>query len=467
MDELHHLSAAALHAAFRAKVLSPVEVTQAVLRRIAAWEPHLHATYALDAEAALQQARASELRWKEGAALGPLDGVPAMIKENIATRGVPTPLGTAASLLAPAEDDAPPAARLREAGAVILGKTTMPDYGMLSSGLSSFHPLARNPWDLRKGPGGSSAGAGAGVAAGYGPLHVGTDIGGSLRLPAGWCGIFTLKPSLGRIPIHPPYAGRVAGPMTRTVEDAALMMGVLSLPDTRDTMSLPYQSVGWGDLDREPRGVRIGLHLDAGWGLPVEPAVRDAVEAAAKRFEAAGAIVEPVRPFMTRAMADGMDHFWRMRFWLEISSLPAERRAKVLPFILEWAQGGASLSGEQVFRGYSQMGAMREAAVAACSPFDVVLSPTSPIAAFAAELASPTDDPQRPFEHIAFTLPYNMSEQPAASINCGVTADGLPIGLQIAGRRFDDLGVLQMARAWERLRGQQRPWPEPPPAAGA
>ena len=467
MDELHHLSAAALHAAFRAKVLSPVEVTQAVLRRIAAWEPHLHATYALDAEAALQQARASELRWKEGAALGPLDGVPAMIKENIATRGVPTPLGTAATLLTPAEADGPPAARLREAGAVILGKTTMPDYGMLSSGLSSFHPLARNPWDLSKGPGGSSAGAGAGAAAGYGPLHVGTDIGGSLRLPAGWCGIFTLKPSLGRIPIHPPYAGRVAGPMTRTVEDAALMMSVLSLPDTRDTMSLPYQSIAWGDLDRELRGVRIGLHMDAGWGLPVEPAVRDAVEAAAKRLEAAGAIVEPVRPFMTRAMADGMDHFWRMRFWLDISALPAERRAKVLPFILDWAQGGATLSGEQVFRGYSQMGAMRDAAVAACAPFDVVLSPTSPIAAFAAELASPTGDPQRPFEHIAFTLPYNMSEQPAASINCGYTGAGLPIGLQIAGRRFDDIGVLQLARAWEHLRGPQRPWPEPPPPGGA
>jgi Asp-tRNA(Asn)/Glu-tRNA(Gln) amidotransferase A subunit family amidase len=133
----------------------------------------------------------------------------------------------------PAERDAPPAARLREAGAVILGKTTMPDYGMLSSGLSSFHPLTRNPGTCAR-PGGSSAGAGAARRPGYGPLHVGTDIGGSVRLPAGWCGIFTLKPSLGRIPIHPPYAGRVAGPMTRTVDDAALLMGVLSRP-TRAT----------------------------------------------------------------------------------------------------------------------------------------------------------------------------------------------------------------------------------------
>ena len=462
MTLLHDLSATQLLSAYRDGSLSPVEVTRAVLKHIAAWEPHLHATYALDADAALTQAEASQARWLAGASIGPLDGVPAMIKENIATKGVPTPLGTAATELVPAERDAPPAARLREAGAVILGKTTMPDYGMLSSGLSSFHATARNPWDLSKGPGGSSAGAGAGAAAGYGPLHIGTDIGGSLRLPAGWCGIFSLKPSLGRIPIHPPYAGRVAGPMTRTVADAALMMSVLSLPDARDTMSLPHQPIAWGDLERELRGLRLGLLMDAGWGLPLDPAVRDAVEAAAARFEAAGAIVEPLRPFMTREMIDGMDRFWRMRSWLDISSLPESRRARVLPFIVEWARGGADLSGAQVFHGYSQMGAMREAAVAACRPFDYVLSPTSPIAAFPAELASPTDDPTQPFEHIAFTLPYNMSEQPAASINCGYTSDGLPIGLQIIGPRFDDLGVLQLAHAWERIRPAQRPWPAPP-----
>src|SRR6185295_18348611 len=281
-------------------------------------------------------------------------------------------------------------------------KTTMPDYGMLSSGLSSFHPLTRNPWDLSKGPGGSSSGAGAGAAAGYGPLHVGTDIGGSVRLPAGWCGIFTLKPSLGRIPIHPPYAGRVAGPMTRTVEDAALLMGVLSLPDARDTMSLPYQPIAWHALEREIRGLRIGLLMDAGWGLPLDPEVRAAVQAAAAAFAAAGAIVEPLAPFMTRAMAEGMDRFWRMRSWIDISALPEARRAKVLPFIVDWARGGAGLSGEQVFHGYSQMAAMRDAAVSACAPFDVVLSPTAPIPAFAAELPCPTNDPQRPFEHIAF-----------------------------------------------------------------
>jgi aspartyl-tRNA(Asn)/glutamyl-tRNA(Gln) amidotransferase subunit A len=159
-----------------------------------------------------------------------------------------------------------------------------------------------------------------------------------------------------------------------------------------------------------------------------------------------------------------MDRFWRCRSWMDISALPAARRERVLPFILDWARGGAGLTGEQVFHGYSQMGAMREAAVAACQPFDFVLSPTAPIPAFAAELPCPTNDVTRPLEHIAFTLPYNMSEQPAASINAGFTASGLPIGLQITGRRHDDLGVLRLSRAWERLRPAQRPWPQPPGA---
>lgn len=459
MNALHTLSAIELLAAYSSKALSPIEVTHAVLQHIERCEPHLHATYALDPQGALAQAEASQARWLKNEPHGALDGVPVTIKENIASKGVPTPLGTAATELVPAERDAPPTARLREAGAVILGKTTMPDYGMLSSGLSSFHALTRNPWDLSKNPGGSSAGAAAASAAGYGPLHLGTDIGGSVRLPAAWCGIFALKPSLGRIPIYPPYAGRVAGPMTRSVQDAALMMRVLSLPDARDSTSLPYQPISWQELARPLRGLKIGLMMDAGWGLAVDPEVSSAVQRAAQAFEAAGAIVEPLAPFMTRGMAEGMDQFWRCRAWMDISALPPERAARVLPFIVAWARGGASLSGEQVFKGFSQMGVMREAAVTACQPFDFVFTPTSPIAAYAAELPCPTNDPAQPFEHIAFTLPYNMSEQPAATVNCGYTTSGLPIGLQIVGRRHDDLGVLQVARAWEQLRPASRPWP--------
>ena len=245
MADLHQLGAAELAALYRRREASPVEVVRAVIAHIERCEPKLQALYAYDPDAALAAARASEARWTDGQPLSAIDGVPGTLKENIASRGTPVPVGTAASLLTPAAEDAPPAARWREAGAVLLAKTTMPDYGMLSSGLSSFHPLTRNPWDLSKNPGGSSAGAGAAAAAGYGPLHVGTDIGGSIRLPAGWCGVFGLKPSLGRIPIKPPFAGRVAGPMTRTVADAALLMAELSKPDWRDAMSLPYQAIEW------------------------------------------------------------------------------------------------------------------------------------------------------------------------------------------------------------------------------
>jgi Asp-tRNA(Asn)/Glu-tRNA(Gln) amidotransferase A subunit family amidase len=253
--------------------------------------------------------------------------------------------------------------------------------------------------------------------------------------------------------------------MTREVDDAARLMAVLAQPDWRDAMSLPAQPIEWLDLERDVKGLRIGLHLDAGWGLPVERDVRDAVEAVAHAFERAGAIVEPVAPFAAREMVEGLDAFWRMRSWLELKALPDERRAHVLPYIARWASRGATLSGEDVFRGYSQIAALRDAAVAACQPFDLVLSPVSPVVSFAAESASPLDDPERPFEHIAFTLPYNMSEQPSLSINAGYGSDGMPIGVQITGRRHDDIGVLRAGRAWERMRPAQRPWPEP--AAGS
>lgn len=461
---LHDLGAHALMAAYRGGELSPLEVMQSVLAHMQRWEPHLHATYLWRPELALEQARASAARWQRGEPCGALDGVPFTLKENIATRGDPMPLGTLATDLTPAPADAPPAARLLEAGAVMVCKTSMPDYGMLSSGLSSFHALARNPWDLSKTPGGSSAGGAAAAAAGYGPLHLGTDIGGSLRLPAGWCGIFSLKPSLGRVPIDPPYTGRAAGPMTRSVADAALMMQVLSLPDTRDSMSLPYQAIAWDQCDRGVdilRGRRIGLLLDAGCGLAPEPEVRAAIERAAQLFERAGAIVEPMAPFLTPAMLAGMDHAWRMRSHLDLSALAADKKAQVLPYIQHWADSAAGLTGAQVFTALSQFHATRVATVQACQRFDYVISPTSPMPAFAAQLPSPTNDPLRPLEHIAFTVPYNMSEQPAASINCGYTGSGLPIGLQIAGRRFDDLGVLQVSRAFELLREPQRPWPQP------
>ena len=195
-------------AAFRTGDASPVEVLRAVLDRVDAWEPRINAMYLVHRDAALAAARESGQRWRAGRPLSEIDGVPVTLKENLYTRGDPAPLGTAATGLVPRPADAPPAARVREAGCVIVGKTTMPDFGMLSSGLSSIHGVTRNPWRLDRNPSGSSAGAAAAAAAGYGPLHVGTDIGGSVRLPATHCGLFALKPSLGRIPIDPPYMGR-------------------------------------------------------------------------------------------------------------------------------------------------------------------------------------------------------------------------------------------------------------------
>jgi aspartyl-tRNA(Asn)/glutamyl-tRNA(Gln) amidotransferase subunit A len=462
VTSLHDLSAVDLIAGYRARQFSPTEVLEDVLTHIAVWEPHIKALYAFDPEGARAAAKASTERWHKDEPSGVLDGVPVTIKENIATKGVPVPLGAATTRLVPAVADAPAAARLREAGAVIFSKTTMPDYGMLSSGLSSFHPLTRNPWDLSKNPGGSSAGAGAAAAAGYGPLHLGTDIGGSVRLPACWCGLVALKPSLGRIPVDPPYVGRVAGPMTRTVDDTALMMSVLSKPDRRDGMSLPPNDINWKALDLPPRKLRIGLMLDLGVGQALEQEVRDVVVKAACAFEATGAEISEVPGVLTREMLDGLDTFWRARAWDDLSRMAPEDRAKALPYIYKWAEGGAKLSGVDVVRGFNATMAIRAAAAKLFCDVDYVISPVSPVVNFAAELAAPLDDPAKPFEHICYTVPWNMAENPAASINGGYDAKGFPIGMQIIGRRFDDIGVLRMAKAFEGLRGPQKPWPAVP-----
>ncbi len=462
ITSLHDLSAVDLIAGYRARQFSPSEVLEEIIAHVAVWEPHIKALYLYDPEGARAVAKASTDRWQKGEPVGTLDGVPVTIKDNIATKDQPVPLGAASVKLVPSPKDAPPAARLREAGAVIFSKTTMPDYGMLSSGLSSFHPLTRNPWDLSKNPGGSSSGAGAAGAAGYGPLHLGTDIGGSVRLPACWNGLVALKPSLGRVPVDPPYVGRVAGPMTRIVDDAALMMCVLSRPDRRDGMSLPAIEVNWKALDKSPRKLRIGLMLDPGTGQKLEKEVREVAVKAAKAFESAGAVITEVDGILTREMLDGLDHFWRARSWDDLSKLPPEERAKTLPYIHNWAESAAKLSGVDVVRGFNATMAIRAAAAKLFCDLDYVVSPVSPVVNFAAEFASPLNDPEKPFEHICYTVPWNMSENPAVSINGGYDSKGFPIGVQIVGRRFDDLGVLGMAKAFEGLRGAQRPWPVPP-----
>ena len=282
-----------------------------------------------------------------------------------------------------------------------------------------------------------------------------------MRLPAAYNGLFGLKPSLGRIPIYPPFLGRVTGPITRTVTDAALLMTVLTRPDPRDYMALPYQEIDWpASLHADVKGKRLGLLLDIGVGTKPQPAVRQAIEAAAVAFERAGAIIEPVAPFMTPDLLAGLNRFFQARLWAEVEPLAPDRQAKMLPFILAWCRQAEGLTAADAARNFALVMLIREKAVAASAPYDFLISPTSPITAYAATQATPGDDPARPFEHIGFTAPFNMSEQPAASLCAGYDADGLPIGLQIVGQRFDDLGVLRMACAYEALRPPLRPWPQ-------
>ena len=462
MNELLTLTIRQIRDLYAKKALSPSEYWLAVEKQVDAFEPHVKALYLYNPESARAQAAASTERWAKGETLGVLDGIPITLKELIATKGEPVPLGTKAVPLVPAAEDAPIAARCREEGAVIFAKTTCPDYGMLSSGLSSFHPLSRNPWDLTQNPGGSSAGSSAAGAASFGPLHIGTDIGGSIRLPAGWTGLFGLKPSNGRIPIDPYYFGRCAGPMTRCVEDAAYSMGPLSRPDWRDATSLPLEEIDWLDLDIDVRGLKIGLMMEAGIGLDVEEEVQAAVLAAARLFEQAGAEIIPVEPVLTRAMLDGLDNFWRARFWGDIATMPEEQSAQILPYIYEWAKGGSEITGAEAVKGFNQTYEMRKACARLFSQVDVVLSPTNPIVSYPAEWASPTNDPTKPFEHIGFTVPWNMSEQPAASINCGFSQSGMPIGMQVVGPRFADMTVMRLCKVFEDWTGGIKAWPEAP-----
>jgi aspartyl-tRNA(Asn)/glutamyl-tRNA(Gln) amidotransferase subunit A len=453
--------------AFQSKELSPVEVTQSCFDRMGDWEGKINAMYLTHRSQALEQAKLSAERWRIGASQSALDGVPITLKENLYTEGDPAPVGTAATALTPKTEDSPVAARVREAGLVLLGKTTMPDFGMLSSGVSSIHGITRNPWRRDRNTSGSSSGAAAAATAGYGPLHVGTDIGGSVRLPATHCGLFALKPSFGRIPINPPFLGRVAGPMTRTVLDSAHLMTVITRPDVRDYTSLPYQAVDYAQAiaDASPesfKGLRIGYLSDMGTGTAVNPEVAAAVAAAANALASGGAHVEPMNTYLTAEMLEGMCQFFEVRSFADVSKMPLSQQLKIHPFVHTWCTyRAASFTGSQTMAAYNQVQAMREAATLAVAKYDYVLSPVSPIPAYEAELPSPNNDPKNALPHIAFTVAYNMSEHPASSTNWSYTADGLPIGVQLVGQRFDDVGVLRLSRALEMMRPQQKAWPKP------
>ncbi|MGW9022035.1 amidase [Leucobacter chromiiresistens] len=447
------LDAAALGAHYADGTLTPSAVAEDVIARVESREPELNALYLFDAAQVRADAAASTERWRTGAPLSPFDGVPATVKENIARAGQPKPAGTAIPNPPIAAQNAPTTDRLLEAGAIIVGSTTMPDWGMLSSGVSSLHGITRGALNPAHTSGGSSAGAGTAAAAGYGPFHIGTDIGGSIRLPGSWQGLTALKPSEGLIPLDAPYVGRVAGPMTRTAADAMRLMSIVARPDPRDYLTRPYAEMDWTPEPLSPAGLRVGLQLDAGSGLPVEPETRAIIERAAARFADAGATVETLDPFVPAAVLEGLVNFWRSRSFADYEALSAEDRAVVLPFIAEWCIAGAEFSAAQTVRNRGMIEEMARLTRAATQPFDLVLSPVTPVAAFPAEDPMPILDPLETMGHISFTAPYNMSGQPAVSIGAGVQRDGRTVGLQIASGIGSDDRLMRVALWFEGARG--------------
>ncbi|MEB4613493.1 amidase family protein, partial [Leucobacter sp. M11] len=287
----------------------------------------------------------------------------------------------------------------------------------------------------------------------YGPLHVGTDIGGSIRLPGTWQGLTALKPSEGLIPLDVPYDGRAAGPMTRTAADSIRLMSIVARPDERDYLTRPYAPMDWSTEPLSPAGMRVALQLDAGSGLPVEPETLAIVEAAAARFAAAGADIVPLAPFIGPEVLDGLVDFWRSRSYADYELLSDAERALILPFIAEWCAAGAGVTAAQTVRNRNQIDEMARLTRAATAPYDLVLSPVSPVAAFPAEDPMPITDPTQTMGHISFTVPYNMSGQPALSVGAGIQADGRTVGLQIAGRIGSDAELLRVAAWFETVRG--------------
>ena len=450
---LAELDAGTLSDRYASGTVTPSDVLEDVIARVRDREPVVNALYLFDEAQVRADAAASTARWASGTPRSPFDGVPATVKENIARQGHPRPSGTAIPEPAIASDNAPTTDRLLEAGVVIVGSTTMPDWGMLSSGVSSLHGITRNGLDPSLTSGGSSAGAGTAAAVGYGPFHIGTDIGGSIRLPGSWQGLTALKPSEGLIPLDVPYDGRAAGPMTRTAADAIRLMSIVARPDERDYLTRPYGEMRWSTEPLAPTGLRVAVQLDAGSGLDVEPETLAAVQRAADLFASAGATVVPLAPFVGAEVLEGLVNFWRSRSFADYDALSAEDQTRVLPFIADWCIAGAGFSAAETVRNRNQIDEMARLTRAATSGFDLVLSPVTPVAAFPAEDPMPITDPLQTMGHISFTVPYNMSGQPAVSIGAGVQPDGRTIGLQIAGPIGTDASLLRVARWFETVRG--------------
>jgi aspartyl-tRNA(Asn)/glutamyl-tRNA(Gln) amidotransferase subunit A len=461
------LSATELVALYRRRRLSPVEVAEAVLARLERFEPAINAFCVVDREGARAAARASEARWHRREPVGLVDGVPATIKDVILTKGWPTLRGSrAVDRDQPWEDDAPATARLREQGAVVIGKTTTPEFGWKGVTDSPLTGITRNPWDLDKTTGGSSGGAAAACALGIGALHVGTDGGGSIRIPAGFTGIFGLKPSFGRVPAWPlsPF-GTVAhlGPMTRTVADAALMLNVLALPDARDWHALPSDGRDYRiGLEGGVRGLRIAFSPALGYA-EVDPEVAELVADAARAFVELGAVVEEVDPGFADPTPIFRTH-WYTGAATVVRQIPEAERGKLEAGLREVAAEGVTFSLPAYLDAAKARAALGQHMRQFHETFDLLLTPSLPIPAFKAgqELADPSAQ-SRWTDWTPFSYPFNLTQQPAASVPCGLTRAGLPAGLQIVGPMFDDALVLRAARALEAI----RPWSLPDAPRGS
>ncbi len=460
-QDIAYTSAVSLLDLYRSRALSPVEVTLLLFDRLNALEPKLNAFCILDHEGAAAAARQSEQRWQRGEATGRLDGVPVTIKDLMLMRGFPTLRGS--RLVEPHQDwseDAPAVARLREAGAVILGKTTTPEFGWKALGDSPLTGITRNPWDLSRTPGGSSAGAAAACAAGIGPLHLGSDGAGSIRIPCAFTGIFGLKPSFGRVPAYPLSAmGLLAhiGPMARTVADAALMLTMLSGPDHRDPYALPPENRNYVEgLEGGVQGWRIAYSPTLGYAR-VDPEIAAAVSEAVRQFEALGAVVEEVDAIFPTPR-EALFTLWAAGAANLLGAYPAERRALVDPGLLATAAEGARISAVDYLGADLVRTALGQQMAEFHRKYDLLLTPMMPVPALPVgqDLHDPATE-RHWIDWSPFSYPFNMTRQPAASIPCGLTHAGLPIGLQIVGPLYADARVLQAARAFETTQPERRP----------
>ncbi|WHU46199.1 amidase family protein [Gordonia sp. L191] len=452
---------------FASGATTPVEALAATISHMDRVQPAINAIAATDLDGALVAAEASARRWATGDQLGPLDGVPVTVKDSVNAVGLPWRHGSLPNDGLPdATLDAPPTARLREAGAVIVAKTTMPDFGMLASGVSSLYGIVRNPWDTEVTPGGSSSGAGASLAAGLTWGAVGTDIAGSVRLPAAHCGIVAIKPTQGRISHLAPSTVRSAGPMARTVADLTDIYRVIARHDPRDTLSLPDEA------DREApipplddvRGLRIGLLTDMGYGFAADAPTLRTLGAAAEVFADAGCtITEMPAPFAADAY-DALDTLYLVRARAELEAF-GERGIQVLPGLVRWIVDAGTCSATDYERALGRVMQDQMRWCAAQESVDFVLAPTLPSPAFPA-----TDlgmNPARPLEHCSFTAWFNQTGQPAISLPFGDDA-GHPVAVQLAGPRFSDRRVLALAGWLEGRRGRGLDWPlEPRTQPGA